>query len=391
MSLKDKLSGVDRPHRKRSEPLWKGPVVDGITYSMLSRFLVCRERFRLYAVEGLAPSRTFDHKSGYGDMWHVCEEAHARYGGQARNPAWVGELGTHCSRLCQTYPHQQEQIDHWYNVCKVQFPLYIHYWSKHKDTVNRTPLLEEQVFDVPYGLPSGRSVRLRGKWDSVELVGRGKATSVWLQENKTKGTVDEQKLNRQLRFDLQTMLYLVALYQDTGITSLEDVKSWDGKEFTVPIKGVRYNVVRRPLSGGKGNIVRHKPSKSNPDGESKGEYYARVASYIKKEPQSYFMRWPVEVSGKDVETFRRQCLDPILEQLCDWYECVSWFHPWGNGSQKATGTNKHPVRHSLHYRHPFGVYNSLNEGGSTDLDEYLDSGSEVGLVRMDKLFTELEV
>jgi hypothetical protein len=39
---------------------------------------------------------------------------------------------------------------------------------------------------------------------------------------------------------------------------------------------------------------------------------------------------------------------------------------------------------------PYGVYSPLLDGGSTDLDEHLLTGSEVGLRRVDKLFKELQ-
>jgi hypothetical protein len=50
-----------------------------------------------------------------------------------------------------------------------------------------------------------------------------------------------------------------------------------------------------------------------------------------------------------------------------------------------------PTPHGpVHWRHPFGVYDALNEGGSSDLDEYLETGSTVGLERASTLFPELE-
>ena len=70
-------------------------------------------------------------------------------------------------------------------------------------------MLQEQVCDVPYNLPSGRVVRLRGKFDSVDLIDGG----IYLQENKTKGDIDKIQVERQLSFDLQTLMYSVALHK----------------------------------------------------------------------------------------------------------------------------------------------------------------------------------
>jgi hypothetical protein len=371
------LSQIRTP-AKRTGPLWKGPQVDGITYSMLCGFLSCRERFRLKVIEGLRANDQFNHRMEYGQMWHVCEEAHAHATPTNR---WELKLKEYCQGLLQRYTTSQEQIAHWYEVCKTQFPVYMDYWSKHKDVVSREPLFQEQVFDVPYELPSGRNVRLRGKWDSVDLIGGGKkGRGVYLQENKTKGDIDEVQIKRQLTFDLQTMLYLTALTQEQERLDDSTIKRklsyQSGKwRLALPVKGVRYNVVRRPLSGGKGTIKQKQ-------GESRIEYYARLKEYIVNEPETYFMRWTVDILPVDILKFRQCCLDPLLEQVCGWYEWMVALEDDPFAQQSHHG--------GIHWRHPFGVRNILDEGGSTDLDEYLTNKSEVGLQRVDKLFTELE-
>jgi PD-(D/E)XK nuclease superfamily len=354
-------------------PLWAGPCDSGpqggITFSLLSRFISCRERFRIAVIEGLRPVDSFNHRLAFGDMWHTCEQALA-----SGVTDWVHNLCLHAQILCRRYPLQQEQVDHWYNVCRVTFPLYVDYWAKHPDVISRRPLLSEQLFNVPYQLPSARTVRLRGKWDSVDLVGEGKGARIILQENKTKGDVREAQLRRQLRFDLQLGIYLVAL----RYTQMDSYEPWG----RLAIGGVRYNVIRRPLSGGKGSISRHKPKKSNPDGESKEAFFLRLRDIIAESPQDYFLRWDVGITPSGILKFRRECLDPILEQLCDWWEAMQdcdgdYFRP--------------PTPHGyVHWRHPFGVFDALNEGGSSDLDEYLETGSTVGLERAITLFPELE-
>lgn len=364
-------------------PLWTGPCDSGpqggITFSLLSKFLSCRERFRIAVIEGLRPVDVFNHRIAFGSMWHIAEQEFALIGWNETSQATVNDFA---ARLCRQYPMSQEQVDHWYNVVKVTFPLYVDYWAKHPDVISRRPLLSEQSFSVPYPLPSKRVVTLRGKWDSVDLVGEGKGARVVLQENKTKGDVREAQLRRQLRFDLQTLLYSVALrqYQLDSFWRRSN-KLWRD----VPIGGVRYNVVRRPLSGGKGSISRHKPTKSNPDGESKEDFFLRLRDIIAESPQDYFMRWDVGITPSDILKFRRECLDPILEQLCDWWEHVGTaYRIYGDpfrGSELSRG---------LHWRHPYGVFDALNEGGSSDLDEYLETGSTVGLERASTLFPELE-
>lgn len=379
-TVASKLKGKKLPPKR--DPAWKGPEQDGITFSLLSKFLTCRERFRVMTIEGWRPARRFSHQVEYGNMWHVCEEEHA-----AGRP-WESKLVEYARKIMSVYPLDQERIDHWYNVCKVQFPVYVGYWSKNDEVRDRTPLLQEQVFDVPYRLPSGRTVRLRGKWDSVDLIGKGKTAGIFVQENKTKGDIDLERIQRQVSYDLQTMMYLIALkVRQEGGSNIPCVV---GKETLIrdnPILGVRYNVVRRPLSGGEGSIVQRKGSK-NVAPESKEEFYARLRGVIdgtgKKTngetyegPGYWFHRWTARVLPDDVARFREKTLDPILEQLCCWYDEVS-------------GRPVPQLPHTHNWIHPFGVTNSIDEYGYSDLDEYLLSGSTVGLERVEELFPELK-
>lgn len=360
--LTDRLKEIQE---QREIPLWEGPCSDGpnggITQSMLNNFLVCRERFRVRYVLGLQPTDTFKHALEFGNMWHAAEESLAA---KDADP-WL-KLDAYTVELCERYPLQQQDIIHWHNIVKLQFPIYREYWASHEDVKDRTPLMQEEVFNIPYLLPSGRTVRLRGKFDSVDLIG-GK---IWLQENKTKGDIDPVLLQRQLTFDLQTGLYLVALSElsnDTGEASWE-------------IAGVRYNVIRRPLSGGKGSIRQKK-------NQTQEEFYQELGELIKgatgpdwgmlEGEHYFFMRWKVDVSPQDIENFKVRFLNPILEQLCDWWEDLqSWVdgEPWPPS----------------HWRTPYGIYSPLYDGKPTDLDEYLASGSTVGLRRAESLFKELK-
>lgn len=412
-SLKDKIK-TKKPLQQPKEPAWKGPEVDGVTQSLLGRFLGCRERFRVLTVEGLQPAPQFNARLEFGNMWHICEEALAleerkpdvkaaasvlkgvmlkkpsmSYGeaiSKCLEESWKTPLDSYCQELCRSFPFQQEQIVDWSNKTAALFPLYATHWAEHPDVKDRTPLLAEQVFDVPYRLPSGRMVRLRGKWDSVDLVGKGKNAGVWLQENKTKSSIDAGKIHRQLKFDLQTMLYLVALeiwvkqakaddalrqiwYTPCGKGESGGILIGDKAYKIHPLLGVRYNVIRRSS---------HKSVESMLKKLEEDRAAGRIGEW--------FSRWNVEVTAGDVARFRRECLDPILEQLCDWWDYIQDAKNVWDGSVTLGRTE---IRTSVHWRHPFGVYNALDEGGFGDVDEYLDTGSTVGLQRVENLFPEL--
>lgn len=377
-SFAGQIVGV-KPQHDNDNPLWQGPCTDGplggITQSMLIRFLSCRERFRLKFVCGLEPHAKWNYRLGYGQMWHVCEEALASGNGPATT-LWEDMLREHTAKQMTDYPLQRGEIEKWYNVCLVQFPEYVEYWRGHPDVTHRVPLLQEQVFDVPYKLPSGRVVRLRGRWDSVDLIDGG----IYIQENKTKGDINKEQIERQLAFDLQSMFYLIATQW------VQNAGSVDQEKWSHPIKGVIYNVVRRPLSGGKGSISPHKAKATKHTyipAESAEQFFERLRrDYITAEPEYWFFRIRAEISNHDIDVFRKTCLDPLLETVCWWYESVT------KNSYRLP--SHHLVERAMNYRTPFGVYSVLEEGGATEYDAYLATGSMAGLKQVEELFTELK-
>jgi PD-(D/E)XK nuclease superfamily len=395
--------------------VWDGPESDtgngGCSQSLIQNYLSCKERFRLYAIKGLKAADRFNHHLEYGNLFHCAAEnfLKPKIAGQI-DPSWLFHLRSYCLELCNKYPLDGEQIDKWFRTCCVQFPLYIEHWNKHQGNVKRTPLLREEKFKVPYQLPSGRTVWLRGKWDAFDFVetqvinGRKVPAGLWLTDHKTKGDIDEHQIQRQLTFDIQLMFYMVALDEWIGHDEfhLDETHScndiWNGK-----LQGAVLNVVRRPLSGGKGTIVMHKATAKKP-AETKDQFYRRVAEYIEEEPEHYFMRWTVEITRQDVERFQREFLDPCLENLCDDYEWWSWCIHEGrqlktevatitvkerdvwNGEQRK---NRFPHHCPRHYRQPFGCWDPLEEGGSSELDHFLNTGSDAGLTRVETMFPEL--
>lgn len=347
---------------------------------MLVRFLSCRERFRLKYILGLELPDRWNHRIGYGNMWHACEEA------LAAGKDYHSGLQDHGVAMMERYPFQREEIEKWWKVCMVQFPEYVKYWSEHHDVQNRTPLLQEQVFDVPYRLPSGRVVRLRGKQDSVDKIideVTGPVGGVYLQENKTKGDVDKIQVERQLKFDLQTMLYAVGLIEWINEHCQDDPGL--AEQFSAPFLGVRYNVVRRPLSGGVGNIKPHsaKGSKNKyTPAETSEEFYERLRrEYIAAEPYYWFFRVRAEISANDIQVFKDTCLDPLLETVCCWYDQITGELVFDPETQYVPPFN---------YRTPFGVYSVLEKGGATEYDACLETGSEAGLRRVETMFPELQ-
>ena len=421
MNMPDELKDLILPQQQKTDaPAWEGPENDGVqggvTQGVLRSWLTCRERCRLYLVKGLKQSDRFSHKMEYGTMFHLCDEVHATDGD------WRQVLTKHCQDLSKRWPFDRDEISKWHDCCLMQFLLYIDFWNKHPDPVKRTSILQEQKFCVPHRLPSGRTVFLRGKMDGVELLHGGQRPGVVLFETKTKGDIDEQQIRRQYSWDLQTLFYLTALQgmqRDSEAGNTDD--PLPDCLLNSPIVGVRCNIVKRPLSGGKGNIKQSEGTAgakcpkckgvgkfAQPSGqwnycvkcggagriggkppETRAAYMERLSQYVKDEPQNWFMRWDVPITHADIECFRREFLDQVLEMLCDDFEWWAWVKPQHlfDGEERKRRFPHHCVRH---FRMPFGVTSPLLDGGETDLDNFLATGSTQGLQHVSALFPELQ-
>lgn len=359
--------------------LWNGPETDGVTNSLLCRWLVCRERFRLYAVEGLAEDEGFREAMEFGNLWHAAEEA------QCGGLPWMPAAQEYYQQLRRTYGDAHDaQVRKQWNCLRTAFPIYLDWWSSHKDERMREPLLSEAAFRVPFELPSGRVVLLRGKFDAVPLYG----STVVLQENKCKSRIDVEGITKTLDRNLQTMIYQTALRQlARGVGELDEcVNTVEGYK----VGGVLYNVIRRPLGDftaikqRKGRLVwnKAKTAKIRKGAETERMFYKRLGQMIKAKPQEYFHRWKVTLKRVDIVRFHERVLIPILETLCDWWESMPDPHnPWWDAQGR-------PNR--LHWQSPWGVYNSLGMGFRGDFFRYLTTGGESGLRKVSTLYPELE-
>lgn len=392
MSKSKLVESVKNPNLSLARTLpWTGPSGNGpqggISQSLLGKFLACRHRFKVHVIDGWQGPDNFKPAMEYGNLWHRCEES------VVEGRDWRDDLKADVIKLADRYPMDREKISHWYEMCQEQYPIYLDYWQEEGEIVGRKPLLREQNFDVPYTLPSGRTVRLRGKWDGIDLVessvvkhminGKtkqiGTEKGLYLYENKTKSQIDADKLKKQLSFDLQTMFYIVAL-QECHFRALEENIASVGAEkgmvpspevfnpnsYDYPIKGVLYNVIKRSQHKTASSMV--KKIHEDLDTDRGGEWFGR---------------WTVDISQAEIETFKEEFLHPCLTFLCIWYD-VQTGKPW----TQWHGDN---IINAMHWRHPSGCFNEVDENGSSVVDQFLKTGSTVGLVRIKSLFPELDV
>lgn len=382
------------PKKPALGPVWEGPAgagpQGGVTQSLIAKYLTCKERFRLYVVEGLKPRERFEHRLEYGNMWHICEEAFAaekrHFGEEVGTTLWEDNLKEYVAGLCKKYPLEQEEIAGWYEKCRALFPLYRHFWAHHQDVKDRIPLSQEKEFDVHIQLPSGRSVRGRGKWDSNDAVNKrsDKVWQVFIGENKTKSQIDKDEIAQQLTFDLQTMWYLCCADTPCGEATIKAMLP-AGKKYR--LAGVRYNAVRRSAHRGGRSVKVAGIKRPQTSVESMLE---KLGKDLKSGREGeWFARWEVEVSSDERQKFRRQCLWPILDNMLDDWEWWAFCNKNGNDPfDYQWREGRFGYHRQRHFRTPY-FYNPLAEGRSTGLGQYLDTGMETGLMRTDNLFPEL--
>jgi hypothetical protein len=330
------------PKAKR-KPTWD-LYRDGISYSLLCKFRNCRERFRVATVEGLRPSDRKD-AMDFGTIFHKALE----YTAQNKTTSQV------ITQLLKFY--KKSSMD---PMLVKQACILVPHYNKYYSTEKHNYVAQEEVFDVPYkSTTTGRIIRLRGRRD--EMFERKKA--LWLQENKTKTTIDENKIIATLPFDLQTMLYAYSMTHD-----------YPGRK----IGGILYNVIRRP-----GQKQKQK--------ESDNEFLQRINSEIaadvdnslaNNEMSHYFKRYEIELGPSDISNFYHRTLVPMIESVVVWWESIKSdpFNPWVDEQGKP---NPH------HFQTPFGIYDPMTLGVG-DYFDYVTSGSKLGLEQIETCFPELQ-
>jgi len=328
---------------RRKTPLWKGPFEDGLTQSLIALFLRDPHRFYLKNILGLDVVDTFNPKIAYGHIWHKAAEIHNK-GGNYKDG--IKEMKKY---LSEKYPTEVKTVEYWAKVCDMQFSIYT------SCPFSKVTCLKSEM-SFKYEIENG--FILRGKIDAIVQQDNGNA----ILDYKTKGIIDIPRVIRQLKFDLQTMLYAFVASKMQAINS------------------VIYHLIRRPLSGGKHSIVQYKPSAKNPKGESDEEFMNRLSKTIQENKDEFFYEIKQQVTKKDLERFCVQALYPITNRIIDWWEFMEEID-FGLSGGDIWSTR------GLHYLTPFGVHDETYV--DEEIDNYLMTGSTVGLRQIETLFPEL--
>lgn len=356
--------------------MWQGPYKEGVSQSALHRFMMCRDRFWLHYIEGWRERVTYQdvHKMEFGSLFHEALEA------DAANLDPITAVDDYALKLITAYPSEREDVERDAYIVNKLFPYYKSYWASQDQ--NRVPVLQEESFEIPYTIPSGKTVILKGRFDAAFKPNR-MSQSIFLKENKTKGTIDESGILDQLYEDLQCGFYSTAL------------EKWiETNQPDCRLEGIVYNVIRRPLGAKDSPRLRkdetqHSLIERAFHGEVGKKANPSSKYPIDKNLDQWFKRWRVNLTGVSLTNFQNTILNGLLEQLCTWWDSIQddIHDPWHTTQIQKLGVQApmylpKRVPNPNHWRRPRGVYDELAFDQRGGFYKYCTTGSTAGLERV---------
>jgi hypothetical protein len=330
------------------------PMKDGVSQSLLQKFVGDADRFHKAVVEGLRPT---DRKEAmeFGTIFHKLIELGAKMGSKYTRQKLVTVMTAYMKKH---YPTQESAL-----LCRIAIAQFHEYrkWEAEKEKYKY--IAQEPIFCEPFPLPplhfepneqirikipAGITIPLRGRIDEV-IENNG----MWIQENKTKSKIDISHIQDTLHANIQVMFYAICAELKYGR----------------PCKGVVYNVIRKP-----GQRQRQK--------ESDNDFIKRIVADIEDNPAYYFYRLKYEFAPGMVKTWQRESLLPLLYKVYLWWKSIEKnpTNPWMDENG-----NVNP----FHGRKPFGIYDSMSTGKG-DFYNLIVYGRKTGLVKVSEMFPELQ-
>ncbi len=291
-----------RLFRGTDKSVWKF-YTEGVSSSLLSKFLTCREQARLHLVEGLR-SRTEPLYLALGTSGHWMLHQFYEKKKPPTNKRILKLLGSYKEAWLAEVPRPTnamlEQQDTVYGLLKILLPAYCQRWSGDWKLGKAYPFSTDTVcpsnwqalegaFTTDWEYADGVKVPIRGQWDGVFLAGKRKR--YWCFDSKFLSVISPDDIEETMAYNLQFMLYLWAMRKLTG---------------QLP-NGFLMNVCRRPT---------HRLGKY----ENKPDFFARVAKDIEARPDHFFQRYELRINTEDLKTFEENVLSPLMDDVRGWWD-----------------------------------------------------------------------
>jgi hypothetical protein len=325
--------------------IWRGPEVDGITQSMISKFVQCPYRFYLYAILGLKDNSELHPNLIWGDVFHKGLEHYIK----TRNinnsvVAMHDYLATKYPQAPSTYDKTTKGL-----LWKFSLSTYEGEW----DT--------EIAFAIPVTLPSGRKVLVRGKKDAlcIDHPQYGRC----LGEHKCKGWIDPAQVRREIKQDRQLNVYMYLHH----------------------IEWVNYDLILIP------EAQKYLPARSY--NESPAEWIQKLfigpcASYNGKFPinqnvHEWIHSSTYHLPREEQEAYWNFTIFPELERMCRF---------WDHVNQPGFDPDNPDYYNEVFYRAPVRQFNgSFTQNFECDYYKHLIGEEDLcDLLPVSSLYSELE-
>jgi len=263
------------------------PMKDGITQSLLGRFLSCRYAAMLY-LQRLTPIGMKD-TLVFGNLFHRVLEAMClrsfdndlpsmKQKARKKELLMVGRAALKKAKKIYVGTAANPQaLENFIGQISLMLPCYLNHKEDgirlcDYDYKRREFVAAEEKFRVDFhGYP------LIGKIDNAFQ----HKSELWLMESKTAGQISDAELENALLVDLQIKFYLTA----------------SRLHFEKTPEGVLYNIIRRP----------------------KHTVMANFKKKLKEEPEHFFTRYEVSFTKPDMQKFHEE-FRLMLEEFVQWTE-----------------------------------------------------------------------
>ena len=303
-----KLRLVKRP-RTTDRGTFYDPARDGVTHGLLSTFLDCREKARLFLLGWSGAYSNFH--LVFGTVTHrILQEAYSQHraGKLQRYPdaAWVRKtIAKLYAQWKKENPNPHEKalniIEEVMMKAQAILPHYFKYWRKDFEDVQW--LQVEAAFKLQWTIDAPPSsykkgidnaeTFLRGRIDGAytlpNSVKRAYRLSPRLLETKSRTSIDEEGLVDTMPHNRQTNLYLSALRKMTGREP----------------RSVTMNIIRKPM-------LRQKQK------ESWAGFARRIELDVQSRLEWYFVRMEMVVDPQDLNRSEAE-LDNLISDFLLWW------------------------------------------------------------------------
>jgi len=262
------------------------PVKHGVSQTLLSTWMECREKVRIKYVKGLKPDskRAFIQGSSYHDM---LEYVYTKIMlGEITGPKGAKRVVLdHIENLEKKEAkvgRMSEELQQSFDFGSVLIPAYFRHYKNDFNILWRDV---EEEFSIPIKMADGTIIPLKGKTDGGFMM---KKESYYVLESKFKAFWGKDYSDLVI-LDLQVATYTAAMMHKGH-----------------PVKGCRYNLVRKPA------LRRGKT-------ETRRAFIDRVAADIEKRPETYFERHDVPFDKSELDANWRR-VNHMVRSFYDWWK-----------------------------------------------------------------------